>query len=405
VTAATPNIWSTGGWLTPQRMCFIAAIMLGGAVAALGYLIVTAHGTVDSFGRPVGTDFSSFWTAGRMALDGHAADAYNWKAHWAVQKATHGVDLFYPWSYPPVFFLVTVPLAALPYLPAFLLWQGASLAAALAVFRAILPQRYALLFALGFPAVLVCFGHGQTGFLTAALLGGGVLALQRNEVMAGMLFGLLIYKPQFGILLPFVLAAGGYWRAFLSASVTVIAIIALSIAIWGWPAWQAFLDSLPLTEKIVFEAGDTGFEKFQSIFAFVRSVGGPLPLAYALQAVVTAFALIACIRIWHSDAAHRLKGAGLLTGALLSSPYVLDYDLIAFGLAIALLAAHAMEHGFRPWEKTVLAAAWFSPAIDRTVAAWTFIPLGFLMLAAVFLLIVRRAAVETACAVPARARG
>jgi hypothetical protein len=395
------NIWSSGAWLTPQRMRFGAAIMLAGTVIALGLLILTAHGTVDGYGRPVGTDFSSFWTAGRMALDGHAAAAYDWKAHWAMQKQTHGVDLFYPWSYPPVFFLVTAALAALPYLPAFLLWQGAPLVAALAVFRAILPQNYALLFALGFPAVLVCFGHGQTGFLTAALLGGGVLALQKNEIAAGILFGLLIYKPQFGILLPFVLAAGGYWRAFAAASVTVLATIGLSVAIWGWPVWQAFFDSLPLTEKIVFEAGDTGFEKFQSIFAWVRSWSGPLPLAYGLQAVVTLGALIACVRIWRSDTAHRLKGAALLTGALLSSPYVLDYDLIAFGLALALFAAQAMEHGFRPWEKTVLAAAWFSPAIDRTVAGWTFIPLGFLMLAAVFLLVVRRA--ESMHAVPAAA--
>jgi hypothetical protein len=402
------NAAATGIWLTPQRMRFIAAVMLAGTVIALGLLIFTAHGTVDGYGRPVGTDFSSFWTAGRMALDGHAADAYNWKAHWAMQKQTHGVDLFYPWSYPPVFFLVTVPLAALPYLPAFLLWEGASLLAALAVFRAILPQREAMLFAVGFPAVLICFGHGQTGFLTAALLGGGVLALQRSEALAGVLFGLLIYKPQFGILLPFVLAAGGYWRAFISASVTVIATIGLSIAIWGWPVWQAFIDSLPLAEKIVFEAGDTGFEKFQSLFAFVRSLGGPLSLAYGLQVLVTLGALTACIWIWRSNAVHRLKGAALLTAALLSSPYVLDYDLIAFGLALALLAAHGLAVSFPPWEKTVLALAWFSPAIDRAVAGVTFIPLGFIMLAAVFLLILRRVRAEQAVsmrAVPAAARG
>ncbi|HVV78618.1 MAG TPA: glycosyltransferase family 87 protein [Pseudolabrys sp.] len=395
------NAAATGIWLTPQRMRVVAAMMLAGTVIALGYLFVTAKGTVDSFGRPVGTDFSSFWTAGRMALDGHAAAAYDWKMHWAVQKQTHGIDLFYPWSYPPVFLLVTATLAVLPYLPAFLLWQSASLLAALAVFRAILPRRAALLYALGFPAVLICFGHGQTGFLTGALLGGGVLALQRNEVVAGVLFGLLIYKPQFGILLPFVLAAGGYWRAFVAAAATVVVTIGASIAIWGWPVWQAFFRSVSLTEKIVFEAGDTGFEKFQSIFAFVRSLGGPLSLAYGAQAVVTLGALAACVWIWRSEAAHRLKGAALLTGALLSSPYMLDYDLIAFGLAIALVVAHGLKRGFHPWEKTVLAVAWFSPAIDRAIAGATFIPLGFLMLAAVFLLIVRRVRAEQGAAVPA----
>ena len=68
---------------------------------------------------------------------------------------------------------------------------------------------------------------------------GGVLMLRRNEIAAGILFGLLVYKPQFGILLPFVLAAGGYWRAFVSAAATVIATIGLSIAIWGWPVSAA----------------------------------------------------------------------------------------------------------------------------------------------------------------------
>jgi hypothetical protein len=406
---AAPGVWSSGAWLTPQRMRFTAAMLLAGTVVALAWLLLTATGTVDRFGRPLGTDFSSFWTAGRMALDGHAALAYDWQSHWQVQKQTHGIDLYYPWSYPPVFLLAVAALATLPYLPALLLWQGGSLLAALTVFRAILPQPSALLFGLGFPAVLVCLGNGQTGFLTAVLLGGGVLALPRHEALAGILFGMLVYKPQFGILIPFALAAGGYWRAIGAATATVVTSVAVTLIIWGWPVWQAFLDSLPLTERVVFEAGDTGFEKFQSIFAWVRLWGGPLPLAYGLQGLVTLGALAACLWIWRSGAADRLKGAALLTAALLSSPYVLDYDLVAFGLALALFAAHAMEHGFRPWEKTLLAAAWLTPVGDRVVARLTFIPLGFLTLAIVFLLIVKRAYAEqmavTADAVPAGLRG
>jgi hypothetical protein len=406
---AASDVWSSGAWLTASRMRFTAAMLLAGTVVALGVLFLTATGTVDRFGRPLGTDFSSFWTAGRMALDGHAALAYDWQAHWQVQKQTHGIDPYYPWSYPPVFLLAAAALATLPYLPALLLWQGASLLGALAVFRAILPQPSALLFALGFPGVLVCLGNGQTGFLTAVLLGGGVLALPRHQAVAGILFGLLAYKPQFGILIPFVLLAGGYWRAIGAATATVLASIAVTFAFWGWPVWQAFLDSLPLTEKIVFESGDTGFEKFQSIFAWVRLWAGPLPLAYGLQGLVTFGALAACVWAWRSGAADRLKGAVLLTAALMSSPYVLDYDLIAFGLALALFTAHAMENGFHPWEKTFLALAWLSPVCDRVVARLTFIPIGFLMLAAVFLLIIKRVYAEQsampAAAVPASLRG
>jgi hypothetical protein len=389
--AATSGIWASGAWLTRPRTTFTAAAMIVATVLALGFLFLTAHGTVDRFGRPLGTDFSSFWTAGRMALDGHAALAYDWKAHWEVQKQTHGVDLFYPWSYPPLFLLVAAALARLPYVAALIVWQGAALLAALAVFRSILPQPRALLFALGFPGVLICLASGQTGFLTAALLGGGILALPRNEVLAGALFGLLAYKPQFGLLIPFVLAAGGYWRAIGTAMATMLAAFAATLVVWGWPVWQAFLDSVPLTERIVFEAGNTGFEKFQSIFAWVRLWGGPLPLAYGLQGIVTLATLAACVWLWRSAADHRLKGAALLIGALLSSPYVLDYDLVAFGLALALFVAHGIEHGFDPWEKTLLALAWLSPVADRSIARLTYCPLGFLMLAAIFLLIVKRA--------------
>jgi hypothetical protein len=371
-------------------MTFTAVAMLTGTALALGFLFATAHGTVDRFDRPLGTDFSSFWTAGRMALDGHAALAYDWQAHWAMQRQTHGIDLFYPWSYPPVFLLVAAALAALPYVPALVVWQVTSLLAALAVFRRILPQPGALPFALGFPCVLVCFGDGQTGFLTAALLGGGVVALPRRQALAGVLFGLLIYKPQFGLLIPFVLAAAGYWRAIAAATVTALLFIGATLVLWGWPVWHAFLVSIPLTGSIVLEAGNTGFGKFQSIFSWVRLVGGPLPLAYGAQAVVTLAVLGACVWMWRGPVSFRLKGAALLTGALLSSPYIFDYDFIAFGLALALVVAHGFERGFDPWEKTVLALGWLSPCLDRPIGELG-VPLGFLSLAAIFLLVVKRA--------------
>ena len=371
----SPGLWASGAWLTRGRMTFMAIVMLAGTVLALGFLYVTVHGTVDRLNRPLGTDFSSFWTAGRMALDGRAALAYDWKAHWAMQRQMHGIDLFYPWRYPPVFLLVAAPLAALPYIPALMVWQMTSLLVALAVFRRILPQTHALLFALGFPGVLVCLGNGQTGFLTAALLGGGVVALPYRQVLAGVLFGLLAYKPQFGLLIPFVLAAAGYWRAIGAAMATVVLFVGATFALWGWPVWHAFLTSVPLTESIVFEAGSTGFGKFQSIFAWVRLWGGPLPLAYCVQAAVTLAALAACVWVWRSPTAYRLKGAALLTGALLSSPYMLDYDLIAFGLALALIVAHGLERGFQPMGEDPAGARLAVP-VPRSVGRGSRVPLG-----------------------------
>src|SRR5262245_14005563 len=382
--------YATGAWLTPGLMTFVGIAMVAGTVVALGVLFATAHGTVDAYGRPLGTDFSCFWTAGRMVLEGRAAAAYDWAAHFEVQQQTHGVDLFFPWSYPPVFLLVVAALAALPYVASLLVWQAGTLLAALGALRAILPTRQALLLGLGFPAVLICLGHGQTGFLSGALLAGGLVCLPRHQVLAGVLFGLMAYKPQFGLLLPFVLLVGGDWRAVTAAAVTVAAAVTLTFALWGFPVWQAFLDSVPLTRSVVFERGNTGFEKFQSAFAWMRMWGVPPAVAYGLQGVVTGAVLVACLWIWHGRASHRLKAAALLTGTLLSTPYVLDYDLIVLGMALAFLVAHGLEGGFHPWEKTVLALAWITPVAARSLAAVTYLPLGFFALAAVFIMIVVR---------------
>ena len=389
MTAAIER-FASGAWLTRPLITFTGAAMVVGTVVALGGLLMSAHGAIDVYGRPLGTDFSSFWTAGRMALEGHAAQAYDWAAHFEFQQRVHGVDVFYPWSYPPVFLAVAMAVAALPYLPALFAWQAATLLAALATLWTILPWRPALLLGLGFPAVLICLGHGQTGFLTGALLAGGLVCLRRHPLLAGVLFGLLAYKPQFGLLIPFVLMARGDWRAIAAAALTVAAAVGLTLSLWGWPVWQAFLDSIPLTRSVVFEPGDTGFEKFQSAFAWMRLWGAPLSVAYGLQGLVTGAVLICCLWIWRGSASFRLKAAALLTGTLLSSPYVLDYDFIVLGMALAFLVAHGLECGFHPWEKTVLALAWIAPVAARHAAGMAYLPLGFLALAAVFIMIVVR---------------
>ena len=381
-----------GEWLTRPLMIFTAGLMAAGTIAAILFLFITGTGTLDFAGRPLGTDFSSFFAAGRMVLEGRAAEAYDWVQHFEMQRRIHGSEQQFPWSYPPIFLLVASLFALLPYIPSFLAWQGASLLAAAVAYSKIIRGPLALLVGFGFPATLICLGHGQTGFLTAALMVGGLLAIRRSELLAGVLFGLLAYKPQFGVLLPFVLAAGGYWRAFFAAAATVLGLLGITLALWGWPVWEAFLVSTSATRVIVFEAGDTGFEKFQSAFAWVRLWGGSVLLAYAMQALVASYVLVVCIWMWRTASIpFRIKAAALLVGSLLISPYTLDYDFVVLGMALAFIVAEGMEHGFRPWEKTVLALAWFAPLLARSMAKLSFLPIGFFMLSIVFLLIADRA--------------
>jgi hypothetical protein len=361
------------------------------ATLAVLWLFASRHGTLDWLGRPLGTDFSNVWTAGRMALDGRAALAWDWHAHHAAQQAAHGrADVpFYGWHYPPPFLLVAALLATLPYLPALALWQIAGIGAASVVARQILPRRETVLLVLGLPAGFVCLGHGQNGFLTASLLGGGLLLLDRRPWLAGALLGCLVYKPQFAPVLPLLLLAGGHWRALGGATLAATVLIAATTLLWGVEVWIAFLQSLPLTRTIVIEGANTGAEKIVTAFAAVRLNGGSVALAYRAQAVAIVLSIAAVVLT--RSAPPRVRGAAVAAAALLATPYAFDYDLVVLGLAIALLAAEGREAGWRPWERTLLAFAWIAPLLGRAVGTLTGVPLGLLAILATLALAVGRA--------------
>jgi hypothetical protein len=155
--------------------------------------------------------------------------------------------------------------------------------------------------------------------------------------------------------------------------------------------WDAFLASTRFTRIVVLEQGDTGWHKIQSVFSWVRMWGGPVALAYALQAAVTVALAAALVWLWRSAAPFALKAAGLCIAAILATPYSLDYDMMVLAPAIAFLAVDGYVRGFGPWEKTALAALWLAPLLARSVAQVTLVPLGVWTMLVMFMLVLRRA--------------
>jgi hypothetical protein len=277
-----------------------------------------------------------------------------------------------------------------------LIWLAASLAAYLAAIRAILPRPETLLLALAFPAVFVNLGHGQNGFLTAALLGFALQMLDRRPWLAGMLIGLLAYKPQFGALIPLALLAGRRWSAIGAAIATLAALSALSTIALGSGIWHAFAQSTAFTQQVVLEMGGTGWEKIQSVFSATRMWGVGLQTAYAAQAALALVLASSLAWLWHSDAAFELKASALATASLLATPYVLDYDLVVLAVSIAFFARHGLRQGFLDYEISLLAAAWVVPLLARAVTGATGLPLGLVILAALYFGTLRRAMLDRA---------
>ena len=389
-----------GGFLTRERARLWAGGFLVAFAAATLFLAVTAHGLNDYKQRPLGTDFSDVYAVGTLTLDGVPEAAYDPARHHEQERAVFGVDTpFYGWHYPPFFLAVAGALSTLPYLPALILWQAATLALYLVAMALLLrrPRDSSwLLLALAFPAVFVNLTHGQNGFLTAALFAGAIALLDKRPVAAGLLFGFIAYKPQFGILIPLVLAATGRWRSFAAAGATVAALVFFATLTFGADIWGAFLASTHFSRTVVLEQGGTGFEKIQSVFAATRLLGGSVDAAYAAQGIATLGVAVSLVILWRSQASMASKGAGLCLGALLATPYCLDYDMMLLAPAIALLAVDGGARGFFPYERTALAALWFVPIAARGVAGLSHVPLGLIVMTFAFALTLRRGASQAA---------
>ncbi|HEX7789146.1 MAG TPA: glycosyltransferase family 87 protein [Afipia sp.] len=386
----------TGDWLTPERIRGYALIVLGLSLAGLiGWVALSDH-MIDRKGKPLGTDFSNVYAAGVLTLSGRAPDAYDPPLQHAAEKAVFGGrDVpFYGWHYPPFFLMPAALLALLPYALALLCWLAVSLPAFIAAIHAIVPRRETLLAAAAFPAVFVNVGHGQNGFFTAALLGGCLILLDRRPALAGVLLGLLAYKPQFGVLIPLVLLVTGRWTTILSAAATVAALVVTTTVLFGMDVWHAFAESATFTRTVVLETGGTGWEKIQSLFSAVRMWGGGIDLAYAAQGALALTLAATMVWLWRSKAAFELKAAALAIASLLATPYVLDYDLVVLGVAIAFFVRHGLARGFQDYELSLLAAAWAVPFLTRSIAGATGIPLGLLVMIAFYAMTLRRAALD-----------
>jgi alpha-1,2-mannosyltransferase len=388
----------SGAWLTRERLRGYALILLAVSTVASLIWIALADGLIDRNGKPIGTDFSNVWAAGALVLDGEAAAPYDpVRQHAAEQQAFGGREVpFFGWHYPPLFLIVTAGLALLPYGWALLAWMALTLPAYLVVMRTILPRPETALVALAFPAVYINLGHGQNGFLTAALLGGGLLLLDKRPVVAGVLIGLLAYKPQFGLLIPLVLVATGRWRVIAAATLTVLAACAATLVLFGPKVWIAFADSTALTRIVVLEAGSTGWEKIQSLFSAVRMWGGSVETAYAAQAALSLTVAATLVWLWRRPAAGDLKAAALPCACLLTTPYVLDYDLVVLAVSVAFFIRYALAHGFRDYEISLLAFVWTAPLVTRSLAGAISVPLGLIAVLLLYALTLRRAAVKNA---------
>ena len=344
----------------------------------------------DEKGLGIPTDFATIWSAGRLALDGHAAQTWDWDIAKQAQVAVLGQS--YPgnfaWHYPPPFLFVASLLAHFPYAVAFIGWLAASFVPYLAAMRAIVGRSFGLLLAGAFPAVLTNTIAGQNGFLTASLIGGTLYLMPTRPVLSGICLGLLSYKPQYGLLFPLVLIAASEWTVFATAAVVVVAMAFGSWLAFGTESWQAFFHWMPMLSQAFLTEGRAPWWKLQSLFAMIRYFGGTEQVAWIFQGILTALVAVVLVVMWRSRIiSYPLKAAALAAGTLLTTPYLFTYDMMVLAIPVAYLVRLGLADRFLPYELPALAC------VLGLFVIFTFsgIPTGLTATVIVAALVLRRA--------------
>lgn len=395
MTAAPDQHWLNARRLLAYPRIFVPIYLL----LAIGWTMMSVD-MVDPKGKPLGYDFITFWASSFLAMTGHAADAYDMQIIFAAEQvAVPGSESVFLWHYPPMFQLVIFPLAFMPYLFSYFVWMVSTFTVCLMAVHRLAPRPATFWLLLAAPGTFINAFHGQNGFLTAAVLGFGAYLLKERPFAAGLVLGLMCYKPQLAVLIPLALICGRQWTALSAATTSAVLFTGFATAAFGPETWEAFVDNLPLVRHLL-ETAVLPWAKIPSLFITLRVLGVPQSAAYALHILLALTVAAMVAHVWWRRAPPRLAMAALVVGATLIPPYLFDYDLAILAVPLALLGWDGYKNGWRPWEREVMVAAWLTPLVAPTLGEHTHIPLATIALTALFAVAVRRAL----DAAPARAK-
>jgi alpha-1,2-mannosyltransferase len=366
-----------GRWITSERFRIYPAIFLTISVAGLVWLAVSPIGP-----RWSGSDFVGFWVPANLAAAGRATAIYDQRLFAMLQQAISGhSDTYLPWVYPPIFLLLIMPLGALSYKTAFVVWMAAALTVYWLALRK-LAGREGLIVALAFPGVMICIYNGHAEILLAGLFGGAMLLLDRRPYVAGLLIGLCAVKPHLFLLVPVALVAAGRWRPFASAACLVLVSTAISALVFGADLWRDFFMTVSgLGDGAVGDGASLAImlAKQQSVLAFGSRFGASI-LAGTLQVAAMALAGWAVAITWARNRSLGERSMVLCCGTLLASPYLFDYDLALLAVPTAIVAREGLANGFPPWQKSMLSALWMAPALARACSYYVDLPATAILL-------------------------
>jgi alpha-1,2-mannosyltransferase len=320
----------------------VAAILW---VIAIGVLTL---GTTyrDPFGQLKWTDFVHFYTLGHIAQNGPVSSLYNPDAlhRRQTELVPESSTEQYLSVYPPQLALLFVPLSNLSYHVAATLWAlvnfavyAISLWLAWRLVRPALPDSALLVAAAAaFPPFWSLVLNGQTTAVPIVAFSAGAIALVHGrKIVAGAALGLLLIKPQFGLMLAVVVLACGEWAMLAGLGLSALV---QGVVVTGLLGHRVLLDYVYLLPRIAGMPAALAprAEQMHSLATVTRVL--PYPLSLIAWLIACAWVSWLIVRLWRSGAPVTVRVGALVVGSLLVNPHVYLYDATVIAVPLVWFA-------------------------------------------------------------------
>lgn len=374
-------------WNEKRRRMYPRLIVAAAVVwtpLLMGYLWINAASNHERYGG----DFVVYWSAAKIAQQGRPEDVFDGDAIQQMERTVLPDAPLDRINYPPPILLAVRPLAAAPFPIALVIWTTATLGLFIAVLK-VSDMLTIGSVSLGFVAITLNFAFGQNGALSAAILTGGLVLLDRNPTGAGLALGLLCYKPQLAPVLAVYLVYQRRWSVLAGMAATTATLCGVSYVFFRPATWRAFFENIPT-------AGQTPYlahlwPKMPTVLSAVQLVGASKELALAAQAIASIIAIAGVISLARGSVPSPLRNAGIVTAALIATPYLFVYDLVCLIPVLAWLLQDGRRHKLTSLERAFAGLTAISPVGVWLLASRTSVQLGPFILLGFLGLILHRA--------------
>jgi len=361
---------------------------------------------------PLGGDFLQEWIGAKMFETGVEERLYDLPF---VRSFQHDPELvgfefpqedYFPMVYPPFYYATLQPLSRLRYPVASRFWMVLSaLAFSLSgwlLYRFYPPCRsvFGVCFvsALVFVPLLSCLNMGQKStFLLLILVGSCIRDSHRKPVSAGVVFGLIVFKPHLGVVIGLTMLLKGQWRFALG-----------SLAVVGCALGYSWLNHEQLLRDyfdVILGMGDYvqtgGYQLVDS-----HSLWGAAQLTFgwlskrAVKLIAGALSVIVIVllcrvmrgKIETNSPGFARQYSAMILATVMLSPHFYGYDLTLLLLPMILIVSSRAprQWGTSQIERNlgfVLLGMFVLAGLNRQIAELTHIQPSIILMVAVLVLV------------------